>query len=62
MIAGIKLVLLFTSAENALKMAAKMAATKMSSVTELFFVGWCFGRGFCICQSVVEELFICVLC
>ena len=33
------------SAENALQMAAKMAATKMSPVTELFIGGGCGGEG-----------------
>ena len=43
-----KVGVLGASAENALQMAAKMAATKMSSVTEVFIGGGCGGRGMCI--------------
>jgi len=42
------------SAENALQIAAKMAATKMSSVTELFIGGGC-GGGRCVYDGVLRE-------
>jgi len=42
------------SAENALQMAAKMAATKMLSVTVVFIVGFCVGGG-CVYDGVLRE-------
>jgi hypothetical protein len=43
-----KVGVLGASAENALQMAAKMAATKMSLVTVVLFGGGWGGRGMCI--------------